>query len=110
MSENEKIKKEMREPENMDDMKKEYITKKEVLDAMKKLKSNKAPGLNGIPPSLVKWMIERDTTKITRMVNAFIKEGRFPESFKSQRLVLIKKEGRDPGCDNAYRPLYIIDA
>lgn len=86
-----------------------YVTNTEVINAAKKLKLKKAAGIDGIPPSLIKWLTTKDTTKMTRMINGLLRESRFPEPWKVQRLVLIRKEGRDPSMDDAYRPLCIVD-
>ncbi|XP_076246256.1 uncharacterized protein LOC143186465 [Calliopsis andreniformis] len=65
----------------------------DVKYAAKKLKSNKAAGLDGIPPELIKWLTEKDTTRIKRLINS-----------------CLIKEDKEPSRSDTYRLLCIVDA
>lgn len=62
------------------------------------------------PPELIKCLAEKDTTKIKRLINSCLRNAKIPDVWKTQKVVLIRKEGKDPNRDDAYRPLHIIDA
>lgn len=85
------------------------ITNEELINAAKKLKDKKAPGLDGLPMSIIKWLIKSDTTIIAKILTRCIRRSEIPKEWKAQRVLLIPKEGREPGTAGAYRPLCIMD-
>lgn len=44
-----------------------------------------------------------------QMVNAFLAEGRWPDSFHKRRVVLIAKPGGDPSLPQGYRPIKLLN-
>lgn len=85
------------------------VTIDEVMEAAKRIKSNKAPGLDGIPNQLLKIAINQRPELFSQLYSACLLEGTFPIRWKQQRLVLIPKGDKPPEDPSSYRPLCMID-
>ncbi|KAJ8978657.1 hypothetical protein NQ317_019093 [Molorchus minor] len=84
---------------------------KEELERVKGLiKLKRAPGPDGIPPELVKMVVEEDPDFMLRLLNGALLEGKFPEKWKKARLVLLNKGKNLPLEDpRAHRPLSLLN-
>lgn len=67
------------------------VTIEEVQEAANQIKSNKTPGLDGIPNQVVKIAINKRPELFSQLYSVCLQEGTFPRRWKQQRLVLIPK-------------------
>lgn len=58
---------------------------------LKKLRSDKAAGPDGIPAEIIKAAVEAVPQNMFAMFNSLLKEGAFPVTGKETRLLLISK-------------------
>lgn len=86
------------------------ITQEEVKEAVARLNTGKAPGRDGVPPMVVQGLGNYDLARTTRCMRAIFRSGRFPDRWKTPRVTLIRKPGKDPARPEAYRSLCIADA
>jgi hypothetical protein len=77
--------------------------------AARSLKSNTAPGPDGITNDVLKCYIRRKPDILVKVYNKCLKEGHFPTAWKTSRLVLIKKGDKKLDKPSSYRPLCILD-
>lgn len=85
------------------------FTADELKEAVKKMTSGKAPGLDMIPAEAVKLAASIDPETILRVMNGALEAGVFPEQWKVSKLVLIPKGKKAPGVQTAYRPICLLD-
>ena len=85
------------------------FSNEELESAVLSLKSNKAPGPDGIPSEALKKVFHIDPRILLNMYNACLTEGVFPSPWKTARLVLISKGKGDPDVPSSYRPLCMLD-
>ena len=70
----------------------------------KKLKVNKSPGVDGIPPKLLKEVVEQISTPLAKVFNLSLEEGIVPSEWKEANITpLFKKVSRN-NPEN-YRPV-----
>ena len=78
------------------------------MDAAKRLKNGKSPGLDGIPAEVVKEAVGVATGTFTAIMNDLFLRGQFPKIWKEANLKLIPKEGhselRESQTNNAHLP------
>lgn len=86
------------------------ITEEEIVKAAKNLKPNKAPGLDGIIPEIIKKIAEARPDRLRALFNGIIERGKIPKDWKKARTILLRKPGKDPTEPSAYRPICVIDA
>ena len=55
-----------------------FVTPEIIAKKTKKLKDNKSPGVDGIPPKLLKEIVEQITTPLTKVFNLSLEEGIVP--------------------------------
>ena len=84
------------------------ITSEEVISAVARMASSKAPGLDGIPNSAVKAAVRQHPEVFARIFNDLLQRGDYPRPWKKARLVLIAKPGKPPGEASSYRPLLML--
>ena len=68
-----------------------FFTCEELETAVLSLKSNKAPGPDGIPSEALKNVFATNPQLLLRMYNACLSDGVFPVCWKTARLVLIAR-------------------
>jgi hypothetical protein len=84
-----------------------HITKAEVEDAIKKMKTGKAPGEDELPAELIKAMEEIGTDYLTRLFNISWKQGRTPDDWGKEIVCPIFKKGDKANCKN-YREISLL--
>ncbi|XP_076660075.1 uncharacterized protein LOC143363362 [Halictus rubicundus] len=101
-----------REPEEEDNQENDFpeITQEEIKVAAKLLKTGKVAGLDGIPPELIKAMVQFRRDRFLTLYNSIIRRRKIPQAWKEAKTILLRKEGKDPAEPSAYRPICIIDA
>ena len=71
---------------------------------MKKMKDNTSPGVDGIPPKLLKEIVEQISTTFAKLFNLSLEEGIVPSEWKEANITpLFKKASRDK--PENYRPV-----
>lgn len=86
------------------------LDEEDVKYAIKKINEKKAVGVDGIPGDIVNLLVMYRTGMITRVINNITETGRIPECWKTARVILLHKPGKDPKLPNAYRPISILPA
>lgn len=86
------------------------FTTEELNTAALRMPAGKAPGPDGIPNEALKIVVREDPEAVLTLMNACLKEMRFPERWKVARLVLLHKGAGRPiiGASN-FRPICLID-
>ena len=70
-----------------------------IAKKIKKMKDNKSPRVDGIPPKLLKEIVEQISTSLAKLCNLSLEEGIVPSEWKDANITpLFKKESRNkPG-------------
>ena len=66
----------------------EIIAKK-----IKKMKDNKSPGVDGIPPKLLKEIVEQISTPLAKLINLSLEEGIVPSEWKEANITPLFMKG-----------------
>ena len=67
-----------------------------IANKITKMKHNKSPGVNGIPPKLPKEIVEKISTPLAKMFNLSLEERIVPSEWKKANITpLIKKGSRN---------------
>ena len=78
-------------------------------EAIKSLKSNKAPGLAGFTGAFYKTFASLLTPHLTNLFNSFGELGAVTSSMLEALLTLIPKPGKDPKDFASYRPIALLN-
>ena len=70
----------------------------------KKMKDNKSPGVDGIPPKLQKEIIEQISTPLAKLFNLSLEEGIVLSEWKGANITPLFKKGSRNQPEN-YRPV-----
>lgn len=84
------------------------FTLAELNVAVRKLKSGRSPGPDGLSPEVIKLACEAVGPEILECINWCLCNGCFPDCWKTAVLSLIPKPTK-PGCDPSYRPVCLLD-
>lgn len=83
------------------------VTDLEILDAIRELKNNKLPGIDGIKSEVIKKIAPLILKPFSYIINRIINEGTCPEIFKIGIIKPLFKEG-DKELVSNYRPITLI--
>ena len=72
--------------------------------AQKMMKDNKSPGVDGIPPKLLKEIVEQISTPLAKLFNLSLEEGIVPLEWKEANITPLFKKGSRNKPEN-YRPV-----
>ena len=86
------------------------ISIEDLVNACKKITPNKEIGVDSIPRTVVKALVERRAEKLLRVLNTVNNTGKIPARWKIARVVLIPKPGRDPTLTSSFRPISVLPA
>lgn len=81
----------------------------ELLAECKKLKNGKSPGPDGIPNEALRLVSETWPELLLQSFNACVQNGVYPQQWKIQKLVLLRKEKKPLNEPSSYRPLCMLD-
>ena len=66
-----------------------------ITNKIKKMKDNKSPGVDRIPPKLLKEIVEQISTPLAKLFHMSLEEGVVPSEWKEANIMpLFKKELR----------------
>ena len=86
----------------------DFVTPKEVMHAIKRSKSKKAPGLDNIKNIVLTNLPSKAFVQLTNIFNACLKFGYFPEKWKVANILAFKKLGKDKKLPQSYRPISLL--
>ena len=75
-----------------------------IAKKIKKVKDNKSLGVDGIPPKLLKEIVEQIGTPLAKLFNLSLEEGIVPSEWKEANITLLFKKGSRNKPEN-YRPV-----
>lgn len=87
-----------------------YTTPIELKAIIRRLKTSKAPGIDGIQNILLKKLPLQAIVLLTKTINGCIKIGYFPTAFKCAKVLPIPKPGKDPKLPTSYRPISLLSS
>ena len=75
-----------------------------IANKIKKMKDNKSPGVGGIPPKLLKEIVEQISTPLAKVFILSLEEGIIPSEWKEANITPLFKKGSRNKPEN-YRPV-----
>ncbi|MBA1446783.1 MAG: hypothetical protein FE835_18145 [Gammaproteobacteria bacterium] len=81
-----------------------FVTPEMISKKIKKMKDNKSPGVDGIPPKLLKEIVDQISTPLAIFFNLSLKEGIVPLEWKEANITPLFKKGSRNRTEN-YRPV-----
>ena len=81
-----------------------FVTPEMIAKKIKKMKDNKSPAVNGIPPKLLKEIVEQISTPLAKLFNLSLEEGIVPSEWKEANITLLFKKVSGNKPEN-YRPV-----
>jgi hypothetical protein len=85
-------------------------TPTEIKKIIKILKTSKSPGVDEVNNRLLKNLPRKGIVYLTYLINACLKLGYFPNSWKKASVVPILKPGKDPSNPSSYRPISLLSS
>jgi hypothetical protein len=85
------------------------ITENDVNDILKSLDTNKAYGVDGISPRLLKMVSAEITPSLTKLFNMSLHKGIFPDIWKQANVMPLFKKGKHSDINN-YRPVSLLSS
>ena len=70
-----------------------FVTPEMIAKKIKKMKDNKSPGVDGIPPKLLKEIVEQISTPLAKFFNLSLEEGIVPSEWKEANITQLFKKG-----------------
>ena len=71
----------------------QFITPEMIAKKIKKMKDNKSPGVDGIPPKLLKEIVDQISTPLANLFNLSLEEGIVPSEWEEANIMLLFKKG-----------------
>ena len=78
-----------------------FVTPEMIAKKIKKMKDNKSPGVDGIPPKLLKEIVEQISTPLAKLS---LEQGKVPSECKEANITPLFKKGSRNKPEN-YRPV-----
>ncbi|KAL1123731.1 hypothetical protein AAG570_001504 [Ranatra chinensis] len=85
-----------------------HTTPVEIREVLTKLKTNKAPGSDGITNKVAKNISRKALTKLTNIINAILRTCHYPRQWKTVTVVALPKPGKLPSLPSSYRPISLL--
>ncbi|KAJ8932748.1 hypothetical protein NQ314_014448 [Rhamnusium bicolor] len=73
------------------------------------MKSGKAPGLDGIPPEIVKEIIKIYPDFLLKLLNGLLRKQELPTQWKIAKVILLLQDGKSRESPKSYRPICLLD-
>ena len=70
-----------------------FVTPEMISKKIKKMKDNKSPGVDGIPPKLLKEIVEQISTPLAKVFHLSLEEGIVPSEWKEANITPLFKKG-----------------
>ncbi|KMQ91006.1 reverse transcriptase [Lasius niger] len=86
-----------------------HVSRGELRDAVKKIKSAKAPGPDGVPGRAWRLAHKDLQDEMRDLYTLCLREGKFFPVWKEANIVLLPKEGKPRDQPSAYRPICLLD-
>lgn len=83
------------------------VSKSDIWDIAHDLEVKKAVGLDKVPPGLIKFIIENDLDKFTKIMNACLELHYIPKKWKKTRVILLRKSNEETMVPSNFRPICI---
>ena len=83
------------------------VSPEEVGKLCRDLDPSKGPGLDSIAPAMIRHVSDQMSVPLSRLINACIQAGYFPDFWKVARVTPILKAG-DPTSFEDYRPISVL--
>ena len=83
-----------------------FVTPEMIAKKIKKMKDNKSPGVDGIPPKLLKEIVEQISTPLAKVLNLSLEEGIVPSKWKEANITPLFKKGSRNKPENC-RPVIL---
>lgn len=84
------------------------ITETEIRDAIKRLKNNKSPGVDGLSGEFYKCFVDDLTPILMKVFRYSLSQDNPPETWSQTIISVLHKEGKDPTLCEGYRPISLI--
>ena len=81
-----------------------FVTPEMIANRINKMKNNKSPGVDGIPPKLLKEIVEQISKPHAKLFNLSLEEGIVPSEWKEANIMPLFKKGSRNKPEN-YRPV-----
>ena len=81
-----------------------FVTPEIIAKRTKKMQDNKSPGVDGIPPKLLKESVEQISTPLAKLFNLSLEERIVPSEWKEANITPLFKKGSRNKPEN-YRPV-----
>ena len=81
-----------------------FVTPEMIANKIKKMKDNESPGVDGIPPKLLKEIVEQISIQLAIFFNLSLEEGIVPSEWKEANITQLFKKGSRNKPEN-YRPV-----
>lgn len=93
-----------------EDFQEEEITKEEISNIIKDLKSRKAPGIDGIKNQALKNLPSQAIEEIKDIANGILRIQKFPQVWKKAQTIMLHKHGKTKKDISSYRPISLLPA
>ena len=80
-----------------------YVTPVMIANKINKMKDNKSPGVDVIPPKLLKEIVEQISTPLAKLFNLSLEEGIVPSEWKEANITPLRQGSRNK--PENYRPV-----
>ncbi|GFS13502.1 RNA-directed DNA polymerase from mobile element jockey-like [Elysia marginata] len=84
------------------------ITRKELEEVIKCMKSGKAAGIDGIYPDMVTHLGQHAMDWLAAVMTNILDKGTYPQIWKHARVVAIFKPGKPANESSSYRPIPLL--
>ncbi|KFM57234.1 RNA-directed DNA polymerase from mobile element jockey, partial [Stegodyphus mimosarum] len=85
-----------------------FTTPHEIIEIIRKLKNRKAPGHDALTNITIKHFPNNIICRITSIFNACIENSYFPDCWKTAKVILLPKPGKDHTRPDGYRPISLL--
>lgn len=85
-----------------------FISPLEVRKAVLHLARRKAPGCDGVPNMALRQLPRRGVVALARLFNGILRTCHFPDLWKTGKVIVLPKPGKDRRFPASYRPITLL--